>query len=161
MSALEKYLDLLAHKNPGLRIIEVGAGTGSTTGTALNAITLSGTVTERFSLYSFTDVSPSLIATAQETFGIKQPKMRFQLFDIEKSPEEQGVEANSYDVVVAASVLHASTNITNTLRNVRSLLKVGGKLLFMENVTLEHVKMGFAFGLLPGWWLGKLTIPKS
>jgi SAM-dependent methyltransferase len=157
VSALESYIKLIAHKDPNMRIFEVGGGTGATTRSALDALTMGGTVSDRFACYDFTDVSPTLVAAAQESLGSEHPAMNFGLFDIEKSPREQGFEPRSYDVVIAASVLHASADIAKTLRNVRSLLKDGGKLLFTEGVRPENVKMGFGFGLLPGWWLGMLV----
>ncbi|KAF2022424.1 hypothetical protein BU24DRAFT_338244 [Aaosphaeria arxii CBS 175.79] len=152
--ALARYLTLLAHKNPGMRILEVGAGTGSTTRIALEALKTGDDEMCRFSRYDFTDISPSLVAAAQEELGHANRKMRFAQFDIEKSPGEQKFDIGSYDVIIAGSVLHATASISETLKNVRALLRPGGKLLLFENTRPEHVRMGFAFGLLPGWWLG-------
>ncbi|KAF2266737.1 hypothetical protein CC78DRAFT_595404 [Lojkania enalia] len=157
--AMQNYIFLLAHKHPGLQYFEVGAGTGSSTRIALDALEAEGNEDrngseDRFSSYEFTDISPSLVALAQESFGSKHPKMKFSVYDLEKAPKEQGYKIYSYDVVIAGSVLHATANITTTLKHVRSLLKPGGKLVLHENIRPDHVRMGFAFGLLPGWWLG-------
>lgn len=164
VAALKKYLELLAHKNPSLRIIEIGAGTGATTRAALEALTLTDTVSNRFAVYDFTDISPTLVAAAQDALGERYPAMRFRTYDVERSPEQQAFSGD-YDVVIAASVLHATANVAETLQNVRGLLKKGGKLIFMEGVRPDHIKMGFGFGLLPGWWLGMylniLTIVES
>ncbi|KAF2192938.1 hypothetical protein K469DRAFT_693029 [Zopfia rhizophila CBS 207.26] len=154
--AVQRYLSLLAHKKPNLRILEIGAGTGSTTSRALKGLMVDDAhgKLDRFSRYDFTDISPSLLATAQETFGPYHPNMRFRVFDVEKSSEEQGFANGSYDVVIAAGVLHATARLEETVRNVRSLLKEGGKVLLGETVKPERVAIGFGFGLLPGWWLG-------
>ncbi|KAF1949998.1 hypothetical protein CC80DRAFT_598435 [Byssothecium circinans] len=159
--ALSNYLELLAHKNPGMRVLEVGAGTGSTTRIALEALKSKEAKdvpdTERlcrFSRYDFTDISPSLVTAAQEELGPAHPKLHFTQFDIETDPATQDFETGSYDLIVAGSVLHATASISETLRHVRALLKPGGKLLLFENTRPDHVRMGFAFGLLPGWWLG-------
>jgi NADPH:quinone reductase-like Zn-dependent oxidoreductase/SAM-dependent methyltransferase len=153
--ALKKYVELLSHKNPAMRILEVGAGTGGATRLALEAITSGARagLGERYSCYDFTDVSPSLIASAKEEFGGSYPRMRFFTYDVEKLPIAQEANVASYDLVIAASVLHATADIRNTLRNVRSQLKPGGKLLLWEGVKPQHVRMSFVFGLLPGWHL--------
>lgn len=159
--ALANYLELLAHKNPGMRVLEVGAGTGSTTRMALQALKTQedeelpeSARLCRCSRYDFTDISPSLVGAAQEEFGPAHPRMGFSRLDVEWNPGDQGFELGSYDVIIAASVLHATADISETLRNVRALLRPGGKLLLFENVRPDHVRMGSAFGLLPGWWLG-------
>ncbi|KAF2728787.1 reducing type I polyketide synthase [Polyplosphaeria fusca] len=157
--AMQRYLSLLAHKRPNLRYLEVGAGTGSITQLALSALVDASDAegaqpTAQFSRYVFTDISHSFVAAAQEAFGAKHQNMRFEVCDLERAPVEQGFEGGGYDVVIAGSVLHATSDIARTLRHVRALLKPGGKLVLHENVKPEHVRMGFAFGLLSGWWLG-------
>lgn len=144
--SIARYVELLAHKDPGLRILEVGAGTGSTTRCVLRGLH------DRFSRYDFTDVSPSLVSTAQEEFG-KHPGMYFSLLDIQHQAPHN-FQAGSYDLVVAGSSLHTTRDLSETLRNVRTLLKPEGKLIVYENVKPKSLLIGFAFGLLPGWWLG-------
>jgi ubiquinone/menaquinone biosynthesis C-methylase UbiE len=55
--------------------------------------------------------------------------IEFKKLNIEEDPSEQGFESNSYDLVIASQVLHATKNINRTLANVRKLLRRGGKLL--------------------------------
>jgi NADPH:quinone reductase-like Zn-dependent oxidoreductase/SAM-dependent methyltransferase len=157
--ALARYIELLAHKTPGMRILEVGAGTGSTTRVVLRGLHTgasdgkNGSII-RFSRYDFTDISPSLVSKAQEEFGSEYRNMHFAPLDIQISPDVQDFQLRSYDLVVAGSSLHATADLSETLRNVRALLKPDGKLILHENVKPKSLRMGFAFGLLPGWWLG-------
>lgn len=58
--------------------------------------------------------------------------MIYKAFDIEKSPVEQGFSEHHYDVVIAASVLHAASDTENSLANVRQLLKPAGYLLTLD-----------------------------
>jgi acyl transferase domain-containing protein len=97
-----KYLDLLAHKNPSMKYLEVGAGTGATTEIILGNLT-SGEST-RYGRYDFSDISAGFFGPAQELFG-KARNINFLVLDVENGVEQQGVEVGSYDVVVAA---HAS-----------------------------------------------------
>ncbi|PNY29025.1 Polyketide synthase [Tolypocladium capitatum] len=150
------YMDLLAHKSSDINIIEVGAGTGSTTTPVLEVLSRHGRLvgaSARFRHYDFTDISPSFLDEAHERYAAHSSLMRFKTLDIERDPEEQGFELGSYDVVIAAAVLHATTSIDNALRNVRKLLKPGGQLVFSEPTNRRMATMPFAFGVLPGWWL--------
>ena len=122
----EKYLDLLAHKNPGMKFLEIGAGTGATTEIVLNAL---ASVNEqgipsstRYSQYDFTDISSSFLLPGQEAFK-HQKRLNFKVLDIEQDPTEQGFEAQTYDVVVAAHVLHATQSMDQTIQNLSKLLK--------------------------------------
>jgi hypothetical protein len=104
---LAAYVDLVAHKNSNIKILEVGAGTGSTTSAVLDTLCRHGSSTDgspRFKHYDFTDVSPSFFAVAQERYAHVSSRMRFKVFDLERDPVEQGFELESYDVIVAAAV---------------------------------------------------------
>ncbi|MCJ1395075.1 hypothetical protein MMC18_007956 [Xylographa bjoerkii] len=149
------YLDALAHKNPGMKFLEVGAGTGATTKIIHNILVSHGDHepgAPRYSRYDFTDLSVSFFENAQETFG-GYDRMKFAALDIEKDPFGQGFDNESYDIIIAANVLHATRDLTSTLRNIRKLLKSDGKLVLVEVVRPDLLRAGFAFGLLPGWWL--------
>ena len=104
---LWNYLDALAHKNPALKILEVGAGTGSMTNHILSPIILHGEMesgTARFSWYDYTDISEGFFEKAQEKFASQKQRMRFRALNIENDPVDQGFVPGSYDLVVAASV---------------------------------------------------------
>lgn len=107
---LAAYMDLLSHKASAIRILEIGAGTGSTTTIVLETLARHGrfqdSCTPRFEHYDFTDISPSFFSDAQERYSAYDcsKRMRFKRLDIERDPEEQGFEANSYDIVIAVSV---------------------------------------------------------
>lgn len=119
---LASYMDLLAHKDSSIRVLEVGAGTGATTTPVLEALSRDGRFT-RVSQYDFTDISSAFFADAKERYSAHSGIMTFRQLDIERDPGDQGFELGSYDVVIAAAVLHATSNIDTSLRNVRKLLK--------------------------------------
>ncbi|KAL7935483.1 fatty acid synthase S-acetyltransferase [Trichoderma chlorosporum] len=150
---MSMYFDMLAHKNSNLTILEIGAGTGGATLPIIKTLCNHGTATPRFERYDFTDVSPAFLEPAKEKFQNMADRMRFQTLDIEKDPLKQGFEAEQYDVILAANVLHATKNIDHTLSMVRKMLKPGGKLVLYEVTGVLAVRSTFTFGLLPGWWL--------
>ncbi|CAN8097860.1 unnamed protein product [Discula destructiva] len=144
---LVSYLDLLAHKFPQLKILEVGAGTGSFTEHMLRGLG------KHFERYDYTDISASFFKEGREKFSEFKRKMDFKVLNIEEDPIDQGYELESYDVIVAGWVLHATKDLASTIRHVRKLLKPGGKLILLEITESEILRNGFAFGTLPGWWL--------
>lgn len=154
---LFQYLDLLVHQNPRMRILEVGAGTGASTDHILAALGTGSDPDCRLpscQQYDYTDISPAFFETAKSKYSHCGDKIRFFILDISSDPVQQGLEAGIYDVLFAASVLHATKNLEVTMRNARKLLKPGGKLIIFE-VVHDAIRASFAFGLLSSWWLSE------
>ncbi|KAL8704809.1 MAG: hypothetical protein Q9201_002041 [Fulgogasparrea decipioides] len=147
---LLRAIDLLAHKNPAMKMLEIGAGTGGATRLIMD--TLDGrSQFKRYGSYCFTDVGTSFLSTAQEEFS-QCAGVDFKPLDIEKNPLDQGFEAE-YDMVVASQVLHATTTIAETVQHARSLLKPGGKMVLLE-ITNVHLGTGLVLGTFPDYWNG-------
>ena len=154
-----RLLDLAAHENPNLRILEVGAGTGGVTKYVLSALQAmeQATGSMRFAEYTYTDISPSFFEHASERWSsiVSSGRMNFKAFDLSKTGPEQGFEAGTYDIVIAGSVLHATPDLTRTMRIVREMLKPGGRLVAPEATAPENIATNFASGILPGWWFAQ------
>ncbi|EXK33530.1 hypothetical protein FOMG_10801 [Fusarium oxysporum f. sp. melonis 26406] len=151
---MSKVIQKLSHKQPDLKILEIGAGTGGATKPILQ--TLGGHEPgsyPRFAQYDFTDISSGFFEKAQENFKAWAPFVNFKRLDVEGNLQDQGFAFGSYDVIIAANVLHATGTMKKTMQNVRNLLKPGGKLILME-VTHLLLRGSVIFGNLPGWWLG-------
>lgn len=80
--------------------------------------------------------------------------MVFKTFNADCPPDDQGFKANSYDLIVASFVIHATKELRVTLANARRLLKPGGFLVLAESTNNNQARNGFIFGTLPGWWAG-------
>ncbi|KAK1712140.1 hypothetical protein BDP67DRAFT_619432 [Colletotrichum lupini] len=139
----------LSHRFPNMNILEVGAGTGSATKTILKD--LKGA----YSSYTFTDISSGFFPTAVEVFTDELDKLIFKTLDIGQSGKDQGFSEQSYDLIVASFVLHATEKLEQTMRNARRLLKPGGYIMMLEVTDNEPIREGSVFGCLPGWWLGR------
>ncbi|KAM3552779.1 hypothetical protein ARSEF4850_007222 [Beauveria asiatica] len=146
---LANALKEITFKFPRCKILEIGAGTGATTWAALSAID------EAFDIYTYTDLSVGFFENAMERFSAFRHRMVFRALDIEKDAASQSFDLNSYDIVIATNVLHATRNLGVTLGNVRSLLKPGGYLLLNEKTGPESLRATFNFGGLQGWWLAE------
>lgn len=128
----------------GLRILEIGAGTGGTTAHLLPQLPAARCE------YHFTDISSHFTAKARERFA-DYPFIDYRVLDIERDPVPQGYAAGGYDLIVAANVLHATQDLGVTMRHVHQLLAPGGLLLLLEGTTPQPW-LDITFGLTEGWW---------
>src|SRR5499427_3305201 len=131
-----------------IRIVEVGAGTG---GTSAGVFARLRPYREHIAEYCYTDVSQAFLTHARERYGAAAPYLEARVLDIERPIAGQGFEPGSYDVVIAANVLHATRNIRRSLRNVKALLRCDGVLLLNE-LSEGSLSQHVTFGLLEGWW---------
>ncbi|KAL3253036.1 hypothetical protein ABHI18_009756 [Aspergillus niger] len=146
-----RFLGPLSHANPGLRVLEVGAGSGSATAIMLEALTTSHG-DRLFSRFTVTDSVPGLVNHLEERFG-DIPRMEYKTLDISKSATYQGFTEDSYDLVIVCNVLYETPVLSQSLAHIRSLLAPGGRLLLYEPCSeIPHVDV--VMGSLPSWWLG-------
>lgn len=146
----------VVHKNPRARVLEIGAGTGGATRFALKTLGTDAEGGPYVDSWHFTDISSGFFEAARAEFSAHSRflDMKFDRLDIEQDPAAQGFELESYDIVVACQVLHATKSMARTMSHVRSLMKPGAQLLLMET-TQDQVDLQFIYGLLPGWWLSE------
>ena len=128
-----------------LRVLEVGAGTGSATEPILSELPEG-----RFD-YSFTDISASFFVEAESRFAASGAPIEYRALDIEADPASQGFDAHGYDLVIAANVLHTTRDIGETLAHCRALLAPSGRLVALELMRGRNLQ-DLTFGLLDGWW---------
>ena len=113
----------------------------------------------QFSSYVFTDISTGFFEKAQTKFKAWGDLISYKSLNIEEDLKAQGFDENEgYDIIVAANVLHATSNMDHTMNQVYKLLNPGGKVVLVEGTTRRRISLELIFGLLPGWWLGKQKI---
>ena len=147
-----EFVRMLSHTRPNLRILEVGAGTGGTTELILHELVdLEGY--PAYSVYTFTDISAGFFPQARERFAYAS-NMDYKVFDISRSPFEQGFEAASFDLILAPNVIHATPCLVDTLSNLQPLLRPEGHLVLTELSAVVRTP-NYIFGNFSGWWLGE------
>ncbi|KAF2832649.1 KR domain-containing protein, partial [Ophiobolus disseminans] len=151
-----EFVRLLSNTKPNLRILEVGAGTGGTTEMILRDLTASGGEAA-YANYTFTDISAGFFTQATERFSYA-PNMEYKVFDISKNPFDQGFTAASYDLILAPNVVHATSNLNKTLKNLEPLLKADGRLVLTELCAVLRTP-NYIFGNFDGWWLSEDNRP--
>ena len=128
----------------GLRILEIGAGTG---GLASHVLPL---LERGLHSYTFSDVSAAFFSGAMQKLAAF-PEVEFKIFDLEKPGAEQELEAGTFDFIIGTNVLHAVSDVRAALRNLHDLLAPGGSLIFMDIAT-PQLWTETVFGLTSGWW---------
>jgi len=108
-----------------LRVLEIGAGTGGTSIAVLPS--LAGARTE----YSYTDVSAYFFSKAKEKFKA-YPSVRYAVYDLNRDLKDQNHQPESYELIIAANVLHNALDMRAVLNRVRELLRPGGRVLLLE-----------------------------
>lgn len=103
---------------------------------------------------SYTDISSGFFAAAQQRLT-DYKAVEFKTLDISLDPLEQGFEANSYDLIIASNVIHATPVLTTTLKHVHRLLCPNGRFFLQELLPSAPQFMHLIMGMLPGWWLGE------
>lgn len=119
---------LAADRHP-VRILELGAGVGGTTADLLPL--LGGSPVE----YHFTDVSSFFLDAARARFA-RHSWLRFDLLDL----NAELPPPRSFDIILAANVLHNAHHCGVALRRLRELLRPGGHLLVIESCR-EHCQL--------------------
>ncbi len=127
-----------------IRILELGGGTGGTTSYVLPRLPADRTE------YVFTDLTSWFTSRARQKFR-QYPFFHCQLLDLELDPGAQGFAPHQFDVILAANVLHATSDLRRTLSHVRQLLAPEGLLVLLEG-TGRQTSADLVFGLTEGWW---------
>ena len=126
------------------RILEVGAGTGGMTSYILPALRSKNLE------YVFTDVSGIFVAQARQAYR-EFPFVQYRSLDVEADPLAQGFEPNSFDIVLASDVLHATRDLRQSVQHLKMLLGSNGLLILLEGTNSSFLPV-MVFGLLKSWW---------
>lgn len=130
-----------------LRILEVGGGRGSLTFPLVE--TLAGFAIQ----YHFTDLGRVFVEDAREEASRRglHHRMHFNVFDIAKDPVAQGFAEQSFDLIVAYNVIHATPNVGETVDLLGRLLVPRGSMAIVELVKVRRWDT-LTWGLAEGWW---------
>ncbi|KAH0424878.1 polyketide synthase [Colletotrichum camelliae] len=134
-----------------LRVKEIGAGMGGV------ATWLAPLLKEKVGIskatYSFTDISEKYVLQAREKFArtTYNKFMDFKATDVERPPEP--CVAGTEDIIIAVNVIRETSDIVQSLNNIRQCLrKEGGIVLLLETTELDCCWTDFLFGFTESWW---------
>ena len=146
-----QYLELIAHSNPTIHVLEIGASNGGMTEKVIKGLHIDG---ERsYKRYVYTDASSDDSFEALKEKFKSYEKMDFKVLDLSKDAVEQGIEANGFDLVIASNALHNTASIKDAVANVKKVMKPGARLLIQE-LDPAYKMFNFINGFKSEFWLG-------
>ena len=81
---MNAYIDAYAHKNPDMKVLEIGAGTGCATFLVFDTLIHHGEQEAggpKFGHYEFTDISAAFFEGAKDLFKARADRMSFRVPD--------------------------------------------------------------------------------
>ena len=120
---------------PTLRVLEIGAGTGSATEILLRLLGERDFL-PRLERYLVTEPNAYFRRCNQRKLAALYPKLPLEwtAVDLDLPWSEQGIASGGFDLVFAVNVMHISKNLLFSLNEARSALAVGGWLVIAECV---------------------------
>lgn len=139
----------------GARVLELGAGAGSFAQLLAQRAAAEGWL-GRIAEYRFTDVAPAFLRRAQRDLQGQAPglPLAFQALDLNRPLGDQGIAPASLDAMVGINVLHVAQDLEATLRDLRTRLKPGGRLVVGECLKPDlgaPIYLEFFFNFIPSF----------
>jgi NADPH:quinone reductase-like Zn-dependent oxidoreductase len=125
---LADYLELIAHKNPGVKVLDLTADTEGSRSFFFH----------RQRNTPFFDTYDLVHKVSYEDIRVKYPnecsagRIQLKTLDLESSPLLQGFALGSYDVVLFPARDLPSTSKSHALKHIRDMLRTGGKLIIID-----------------------------
>ncbi len=120
-AAQSKVISLL-NIQPNVHFLDIGCGTGWAVGQAANLVKGNG-------LFYGVDLSPKMIEKAKENF---RGKDNFHF--LQANSESIPLDDNFFDIIICTNSFHHYLHPDNALKEMRRLLKDGGKLYLLDPV---------------------------
>ena len=116
-------------------VLELGGGAGSAALALLERLSVDGRL-PAIGKYFFTEPVPTFLRRGERALRQKFPDVPLEArkLDMNASLGEQGIEAESVDLVYAVNTIHVAHDLEKTLRGIREVVKPGGAVVFSECV---------------------------
>ena len=123
------------YSKPTLRVLEIGAGTGSATEILLTLLNERGLL-PRLERYVITEPNAYFRRFNQRKLTAQYPNLRLEwsMVDIDLPWSAQGIGSGEFDLVYAVNVMHVSKNLLFSLKEADSALARDGWLVIGECV---------------------------
>ncbi len=120
--AVAGYIEERIKQDPRakVRIIEIGAGTGGTSKAVFRK--LKG-YKDHIEEYCYTDISKAFLIYGEKEFWVENPYLTYKIFNVEEAVNGQGIYTGSYDIAIAANVLHATEKYSANVKECESITK--------------------------------------
>ena len=130
---MSQVLDLVAHQNPELCILQLG-GSSSLTDTILFSLANGPLDTARFSKFVVARGNATDAGDFETIYQDWGSKLAFTVLDEELDLHGQALQPDSFDVIITAATFSCGGQRAQFLRDVSNFLKRGGLFLLLETV---------------------------
>ena len=123
-------------RRAGIKIMEIGGGTGSASVFFFQELQKRGLISN-IKEYIFSDISPIMLMAGNRTIIRQCPDIQMvqlKTINFNKSLLSQGIKPESLDVIYGVNSIHAAEDLSHTLENIYNVLKPGGMLILSECV---------------------------
>lgn len=143
------FFRLLGHSNPTIRVLVVGIGNGFAISQALTDLTSENGI-PMYEKFTVTDTSADNISRERERHESAK-NVEFTLLEISRDPVEQGLEPESYDLIIASEAFDTDSNASSVFKNIYSLLAPGGRILYQGSWAATPL-VTYVMAIYPTWW---------
>ena len=126
-----EIIDMVAHKNPNLKVVEVDMLPGDSTSAWLHEDIPNMSIRAAAAQYRYTSVDANALITAQEKYEGKG-NTEFSLLDISKPTADLPTIEDGYGLIIVRLPALKSDVVPTIIGNARSLLSDGGYLLIIQ-----------------------------
>lgn len=120
----------------GIKILEIGGGTGSASVFFLKEMFNRGLI-NKIGEYIFSDISPVMLRAGNRGMMEELPDVQMvqlKTLDFNKSFSSQGVKHGSLDIIFGVNSIHVAEDMVNSFENIYYALKPGGSIILSECV---------------------------
>lgn len=146
-----EIIDKIKQSKQNIKVLEIGAGTGGTTEMLLPLLKEK---CDNINYY-YTDISAGMLRIGKNQFEKQYNFVNYQLLNIDFDPRGQGFNEYDFDFIICSNVLHATKNIDDTIKNIKSLMSSENSFLLINEIIDKLDFLTITFGLTDGWWLFK------
>ncbi|KIX96006.1 uncharacterized protein Z520_08261 [Fonsecaea multimorphosa CBS 102226] len=129
-----KIVDLLAHKNPELAMLQVGGSSSTLVSSLLAVLTTGPADGGRFTRLTVADADLDDVKLMESQYNEWKPKVNFVPLRLDLDAAEQGLHDDSFDLIVVTPDQAPYLQGGSLLNIVMGLLREQGKLVVMESV---------------------------
>ncbi|KAK1723031.1 beta-ketoacyl synthase domain-containing protein [Colletotrichum acutatum] len=141
------FVRLLGHKNPGLRVLHIGARESDG---LLSKLLCSDDINFPYGSYVYTGASSKPPKSLRNRYE-SAPAVTYKQLVIDIDPSSQGFSEESFDLIISEPTLSSFSNVS--IINMRRLLSPRGHLI-LQHANPESNLLRFAYGLSTNFDLG-------
>ena len=135
-SRVDQVTDLIAHKKPKLRVLEVNMVPADTTSLWFDVSSASDAFRAAYSQYSYAALDVTTLLNVQQKYTNRR-STEFELVDFGRSSEDFNYATKDFDVVLVKVYHRSKTVMENIIHNARLVLADMGYLIIMDNSSLS------------------------